>query len=58
MTTHNVKTNFLDYNYITIKIKKYIEWKDMPLYEELAPKNSSLHVILSLRLKGVSRIKF
>ena len=22
----NVKTNFLDYNYVTTKIKKYIEW--------------------------------
>ena len=56
MTTHNVKTNFLDYNSITIKIKKYIKWKDMNLYEETALRNSSLNVILDLSVKGVSKL--
>ena len=56
MTIHNVKTNFLDYNFVTSKIKKYIEWKVMPLYQESAPRNSSLNVILNLSTKGTSKL--
>ena len=52
----NVKTNFLDYNYVTTKIKKYIEWQDIPLYSEELPRNSSLNVFLNLTTKGVSRM--
>ena len=56
MTTHNVKPNVLDYKSITIKIKKYIKWNDMNLYEETALRNSSLNVILDLSVKGVSKL--
>ena len=52
----NVKTNFLDYNYVIVKIKKYIEWQDLPLHGEELPRNSSLNVFLNLSNKGVSRI--
>ena len=34
METYNLKANFKEYSSITIKIKKFIEWKEMPLYEE------------------------
>ena len=47
MTKHNVKTNFLAYNLITSKIRKYIEWKDLPLHNKDAPRNSSLNVWLN-----------
>ena len=56
MTTHNVKTNFLDYNFVTSEIKKYIEWKEMLLYQESAPRNSALNVILNLSTKGTSKL--
>ena len=56
MARFNVKTNFLDYNYVTTKIKRYIEWQELPLYEEEFPKNSSLNVFLNLTFKGVSGI--
>ena len=56
MSRFNVKTNFLDYNYVTVKIKKYIEWQDLPLHGEELPRNSSLNVFLNLSNKGVSRI--
>ena len=56
MLKPNVKTNFLDYNYIAFKIKKYIEWKDLPLHIEDAPRNSSLNVLLNLSNNGVCRL--
>ena len=56
METRNVKTIFLEYNSIIIKIKKYIKWKEMPLYEMSAPGNSSLNVLLNLSTKGVSKL--
>ena len=49
-------TNFLDYHHVTNKILKiYIEWRDVPLYVEDVPRNSSL-VFLNQSKKGVSRI--
>ena len=56
METHGVKTNFLDYHFITEKIKSFIEWKDLPLLEEDAPKNSSINIFLNQTKKGVSKI--
>ena len=56
METHGVKTNFLDYHYITDKIKNFIKWKDMPLYMEDSPRNSSLNIFLNQNKKGVSKI--
>ena len=56
MEIHGVKTNFLDYHFITGKIKTFIEWKDLPLLEEDAPKNSSLNNFLNQTRKGVSKI--
>ena len=56
MSRFNVKTNFLDYNHIAFKKKKYIEWQDLPLHNEEFPRNSSLKVLLNLSGKGVSRL--
>ena len=56
METYGLKTNFLEYHQISHKIKKFIEWRDMPLYEEDQPKNSSLNVFLNQTVKGVSKI--
>ena len=42
--TYGLKTNFLEYHHISHKMKKFIEWRDMPLYEEDQPKNSSLNI--------------
>ena len=56
MEIHGVSTNFLYYHHITNKIKKYIEWRDVPLYVEDAPRNSSLNVFLNQSKKGVSKI--
>ena len=56
MEIHGVKTNFLDYHFITEKIKNFIEWRDLPLSEEEAPKNSSLNNFLNQTRKGVSKI--
>ena len=52
----NVKTNFLDYTYVTTKIKTYIEWQDVPLHSEELPRNSSLNMFLNLTTKGNSRM--
>ena len=54
METYGLKTNFLEYHYITHRISKFIEWKDMPLYDEDQPKNGSLNIFLNQTLKGVS----
>ena len=56
METHSVKTNFLEYHFITEKIKHFIEWKDMPIFEEEAPRNSSLNNFLNQTKKDVSKI--
>ena len=53
---YNVTTNFLEYHQITIKIKKFLEWKDVPLHTEEFPRNSSLNIFLNQTKKGVSRI--
>ena len=54
METYGLKTNFLEYHHISHKIKKFIEWRDIHLYEEDQPKNSSLNIFLNQ--KGVSKI--
>ena len=38
---YKVKTNFLEYHSLTSKIKKYIEWRDLPLHDEEQPVNSA-----------------
>ena len=53
---YNVTTNFLEYHQVTMKIKKFLEWKDVPLCTEEAPRNSSLNIFLNQNKKGVSRI--
>ena len=56
METYGLKTNFLEYHYISHKITKFIEWREMPLYEEDQPKNGSLNIFLNQTVKGVSKI--
>ena len=53
---YGVKTNFLEYNIISIKIKKFLEWKEIILYNEPHPRNSVLNVLLNLSVKGCSRL--
>ena len=38
------------------KIKKYIEWRDLPLHDEEQPFNSALNTILNLSDKGSSKL--
>ena len=53
---YRVKTNFLEYNIISIKIRKSLEWREIPLYNEPYPRNSVLNVLLNLSVKGYSRL--
>ena len=53
---YHVKTNFLEYHSLISKIKKYIEWRDLPLHEEEQPVNSTLNTILNLNVKGSSKL--
>ena len=41
---------------ISRNTKKYIEWKDLPLHQEIAPVNSALHTILNLSIKCTSKL--
>ena len=54
MENFNVKTLFLEYKSITIKIKNFVEWKEIPLNAESAARNSSLNVLLNLSENGCS----
>ena len=56
MKRYNVTTNFLEYHLVSLKIKNFLEWKDVPLHLEEAPRNSSLNIFLNQGKKGVSRI--
>ena len=53
---YNVTTNFLEYHQVKMKIKKFLEWKDVPLHIEESPRNSSLNIFLNQTKKGVSRM--
>ena len=53
---HGVKTNFLEYNNICFKIKKFLEWKEVPLQFETLPRNSTLNMLVNLNKKGCSRL--
>ena len=56
-TTHyGVKTNFLEYNNICHKIKRFLEWKDTPLYSETLPRNSTLNILSNMSTKGCSKL--
>ena len=54
MENFNVKTLFLEYKSITIKIKNFVEWKETPLNAESAARNSFLNVLLNLSENGCS----
>ena len=53
---HGVKTNFLEYNGICFKIKKILEFKEVPLRFETLPRNSTLNMLVNLNTKGCSRL--
>ena len=38
------------------KIKDFLEWKDKPNFNYVAPNNCTLNIILSYHIKGVSSI--
>ena len=52
----NVKTIFLEYHAIIKKIKKHIEWRELPLHQEEHPWNSALNVMLNITAKGCSKL--
>ena len=56
MKRYNVTMNFVEYQHVSLKIRNFLEWKDVPLYTEEAPRNSSLNIFLNQSKKGVSRI--
>ena len=56
MDKYNVNTNFLEYHCVSLKIRNFLEWKDVPLHSEEYPRNSSLNVFLNQSKKGVSRM--
>ena len=53
---YQVKTNFLEYARVCIKINEYLNWRDTPEYREPRPKNSFLNSILSVDIKVVSNM--
>ena len=53
---YKVKTNFLEYARVSIKINEYLNWRDTPDYREPRPKNSFLNSILSADIKGLSNL--
>ena len=53
---YGVKSNFLEYNNICHKIRKFLEWKDTPLYSETLPRNSTLDILLDMSTKGCSKL--
>ena len=55
-TKYGVKTNFLEYNKIVLRIKKFLEWMDKPLYCETLPRNSTINILVNLNKKGCSRL--
>ena len=54
--TYNVKTNFLEYGIVCKKVKEFLEWRDKPDFNHVAPNNCMLNIVLSLDTKGVSNI--
>ena len=50
------QNKFLEYNIISIKIRRFLEWKEIILYNEPHPGNSVLNVLLNLSVKGCSRL--
>ena len=53
---YQVKTNFLEYARVSIKINEYLNGRDTPDYREPRPKNSFLNSILSADIKGLSNL--
>ena len=51
-----VKTNFLEFNNICHKINKFLEWKELPIYSEPLPRNSSINILLNKSIKGFSKL--
>ena len=47
---------FLEYNNICSRIKKFLEWKDVPLRFEELPRNSTMNMLVKLNTKGCSRL--
>ena len=53
---YDIKTNFLVYGSIKMKIKDFLSDKEMPNYAELSPQNSLINMIISQDKKGVSNL--
>ena len=51
-----IKTNFLVYGSVKMKIKDFLSDKEMPIYAELSPQNSLINMIISQDKKGVSNL--
>ena len=44
---YDIKTNFLVYGSVKMKIKDFLSDKEMPIYAELNPQNSLINMIIS-----------
>ena len=52
--TYNVQTNFLEYGVVCRKVRDFLEWKDKPDYNPVAPYKCMLNIVLSIDTKEVS----
>ena len=53
---YGVKMNILEFNDICFNIRKFLEWRDYPLYCETLPRYSTINIPIKLSLKGCSRL--
>ena len=40
---------------ICFKIRKFLEWRDIPLYSETHPRNGTINILVNLSSKGCSK---
>ena len=51
-----VKTNFLEYGAVVMKVKAFLQSRETPLFSHPTPNNCLLNIILQKDIKGVSTI--
>ena len=53
---HGIRTNFLDYHNLKIKIRELLEWQNRPEHSEPHPRNRPLNVLLNIDSKWVANL--
>ena len=51
-----IQTNFLEYGAVVMKVKAFLQSREIPLYSHTTPNNCLLNIILHKDIKGVSTI--